>query len=322
MTNKAARKKGGIDFGRAVLPILGVLVLLLGVLPACRPGPSQQVKVVTTSNIIADWVRQVGGEGVDVFALLPIGSDPHTFQPGAADVARVAEADVIFTVGLGLEGAWLSRLLANAAAEPGRVVALGDYVDPIIAEELHGEGEEKEEHGTFDPHFWWDPLRVKEAVDVIARFLTAVDEAAEQAYSRNNASYNQKLDELHARTTAKTGQIPSERRKLVTSHETMSYFAQRYGFQAVGAVFPGITTEREPSPSELAELVRKIRELNVPAIFTETIVSDRLAQSVASETGTRLVRLYSDSLGGQGGGADTYIAMMETNVAAIVQALK
>ncbi|OGO40212.1 MAG: hypothetical protein A2147_09895 [Chloroflexi bacterium RBG_16_57_8] len=274
--------------------------------------------------MVADWVREVGSDRVEVFALLRPGTDPHTFQPGAADVARVAGADLIFTVGLGLEGAWLNRLLENAAADPARVVALGDNVDPLLGAEEEHEGEEEEEegHGPFDPHFWWDPLRVKKAVDQIARRLSEVDPEGAETYSRNGASYGQKLDSLDARTSDRVKQIPQERRKLVTSHETLNYFATRYGFEAVGAVIPGISTEREPSPAELAELTTKIRELGVPVIFTETIVSDRLAFAVASETGTRIVRLHTDSLGDPRSGADTYIKMMDSNVEAIVQALK
>src|SRR3972149_397992 len=144
--------------------VIGSLLFLAAALQACTPtAPTEKTQVVTTSNIVADWVREVGSDRVEVFALLRPGTDPHTFQPGAADVARVAGADLIFTVGLGLEGAWLNRLLENAAADPARVVALGDNVDPLLgAEEEHeGEEEEEEDHGPFDPHFWWDPLRVK-----------------------------------------------------------------------------------------------------------------------------------------------------------------
>lgn len=316
--NISDRQKRITNRSWVALLILSALMLLLGTSPACRaepPAPSQQVMVVTTSNIIADWVRQVGDNRVDVFALVPIGTDPHTFEPGAGDVARVADAEIIFTIGLGLEGAWLSQLLENAAADPGRVVALGDYVNPIAADEGL-------EHGKFDPHFWWDPLRVKKAVDEITRRLTTADTAGADTYSRNAASYQEELDGLHARIMESTNQIPQERRKLVTSHETMNYFAGRYGFEAVGSVFPGITTEREPSPAELTELVSKIQELGVPAIFTETIVSDRLARAVASETGIQIVRLYTGSLGPAGSGAETYISMMDTNVEAIVQALR
>lgn len=316
-------KKCAMNRGWAGVLVLSAWLLFLGMLPACRAATTQQLKVVTTSNIVADWVSRVGGDRVDVFTLLPVGADPHTFQPGARDVARVAEADAIFTVGLGLEGVWLSRLLENAAADLGRVIALGELVDPLPGEEEH-QGEKKggEEEGPYDPHFWWDPLRVKKAVNEITQRLITADEAGAETYARNGDSYQKELDGLHARIMEKIGQIPRERRTLVTSHETMNYFAGRYGFEAAGSVFPGITTEREPSPAELAELVRRVREFGVAAIFTETIVSDRLARSVAGETGTKIVRLYSDSLGSPGSGADTYIRMMDSNVEAIVKALK
>lgn len=309
------------------LAIAWAIILLGLMVPACTQGSySEKVMVVTTSNIVADWITQVGGDNVEVHSLLPAGADPHTFQPGAGDVALVAKAKIVFTIGLGLEGTWLNRLLENAVANPDRVKNLGDHVNPIKAleEETLEEQEEQEDHqhGIYDPHFWWDPLRVKMAVEGIAQQLSLADPDNTDIYSQNKTGYIDELDKLDTRIRQQIMQIPAERREIVTSHETMQYFSIRYGFHAIGSIFSGVTTEQEPSPAELANLTKRIVALGVPAIFTETTVNDRLARAIATETGARVVRLYSDSLGLPESGADTYIGMMDTDIELIVDALK
>ena len=298
-------------------------ILLLLMIPACTRDSSQgKIIVVTTNNIIADWAMHVGGEKVEVHSLLAAGVDPHTFQPGAGDVAVVAKARVIFTIGLGLEGAWLNRLLENAAASPDRVKTLGDQVNPLAAPEEKQGIPAEDQARIFDPHFWWDPLKAKIAVDEIAHQLIIVDPDNTGIYTQNSDIYTDELNKLDTRIKQNIMQIPTERRKIVTSHETMQYFAVHYGFEAVGSIFAGVTTEKEPSPAELSTLTKNIESLGVPAIFTETTVNDRLARAIATETGVRIVRLYSDSLGLPGSGADTYIAMMDTDIKLIVDALE
>ena len=354
-----------------------------------------KVSIVTTTNIMADWISNVGGDSVDVFSLVPVGADPHTFQPGAKDVARIAEADLVLSVGLGLEGAWLHDLLENAARDTSSIVEMGEIVDPIefaqghadeidvleeishvvheveegeispeegIEElkELLAEGEEElpemvletiakvddgqmaagdaieavegltsegeddhadHGHGLEDPHFWFDPLRVKLVVNDIAARLSVIDPERGSTYTANASAYNARLDELHSWTEEQVGTVPDDRRLLVTSHDSYGYFANLYGFEVVGVVL-SITTDVEPSAGDLADLVHEVKENNVPAVFGETTVSERLAKAVASESGVKLVRLYSGSLGPDGSGAATYIEMITTNVGRIVEALK
>jgi ABC-type Zn uptake system ZnuABC Zn-binding protein ZnuA len=302
------------DFFLIMILLLTVILSVCG----CSKGfvNSTKVKVVTTSNIVADWVSEVGRDGIDVFALMPIGSDPHTYQPGAADVARVSEASVIFSVGLNLEGAWLSQLIKNASTDPSRVTALGEFIEPLPA--VPGEtGAE-----TLDPHFWWDPSRVKLAVDQIVEKLIAVDPGSAAIYHENASLYKIALDNLDQSIADKTRLIPESNRKIVSSHETMQYFSQRYGYVAVGSIFPGISTDREPTAAELAALTAKIQELGVSTIFTETSVSDRLSLAIAQETGVKVVKLYTDSLGTRANNANTYINMMGTDIDAIFNALK
>ena len=191
-------------------------------------------------------------------------------------------------------------------------------------EHLTEEGEDEHAghgHGIHDPHFWFDPLRVKLVVNDLAARLSVLDPASRHIYTANAAAYNAQLDELHFWTQDQVAAVPHDHRYLVTSHESFGYFANLYDFDVIGVIL-STTTEVEPSPADLAELTHEVEEYGVPVIFGETTVSDRLAQAVASETGADLVRLYSGSLGAEGSGADTYIGMVRTNVERIVGALK
>ena len=197
-----------------------------------------------------------------------------------------------------------------------------DHDEDEHDEDEHDEGgHDGHGHGAFDPHFWFDPLRVKSVVNDIAARLAVLDPERGDTYRANAAAYNEGLDELHAWTAQQVGAVPEERRILVTSHDSLQYFARLYGFEVIGTILP-ITTEVEASAEHLAELVEIVEEHNAPAIFGETTVSERLAQAVATETGAKLVRLYSGSLGVEGSGAETYIKMARTNVERIVEALK
>ena len=402
--------------------------------PAPAPQPDvEPVDVVTTTNIVADWASIVGGDRVNVLSLLPAGADPHAYQPGAQDVAAIADADIILSVGLGLEESWLHELMENAARDESAVVEVAEIVDPIEFGETHAEeveileeishvvheveegeisaeeglmeireaieaaeamaeaeeeeghhedeedeeeeGEEHEEegeehhgeegemhldemvmeiiaqveagqfdaeeaieeiehmteegheeheghgHGIHDPHFWFDPIRVKLVVNDIAARLSVLDPDGRDTFNANATAYNAELDELHSWTQEQVAVVPDDRRYLVTSHDSFGYFADLYGFEVVGVIL-STTTEVEPSPADLAELTHEVEEYGVPAIFGETTVSERLAASVAAESGAELVRLYSGSLGSEGSGAETYIGMIRTNVERIVGALK
>ena len=372
--------------------------------PAPTSGAStpraEPLQVAATSNIVADWARNVGGDRVEVFSITPPGADPHSFQPGAKDIARIADADLVLSVGLGLEESWLHELLENAARDPEAIVKLGELVDPIEFSEGHagevdlldavsgvvheveegeiepaaaleevrellanveddgdadeppamirailaqvdggqtdagdaieeieaiaGDGEETHDghgHGLEDPHFWFDPIRVKTAVNEIASRFSALDPARSDAFSANAAAYNAGLDQLHAWIEEQVAQAPEERRLLLTSHDSFGYFANRYGFEVVGVIL-GVTTETEPSAEHLAELIEEVEEEGAPAVFGETMVSERLAATVAEETGAKFIRLYSGSLGPADSEAATYVDMVRTNVERIVDALK
>ena len=192
-------------------------------------------------------------------------------------------------------------------------------------EEEHDEGEEDEHghgHGELDPHFWFDPLRVKQTVNSIAVQLSTHDPDGQTLYRDNAAAYNEQLDDLHAWITQQVAALPENRRVLVTSHDSFQYFAKRYGFEVAGAIFP-VTTEAEPTARDLAMIIETIEHEGVPAVFTERSHSERLAQRVAEESGAILIGgLYTGSLGEAGGEAGTYIDLMRHNTTIIVEALQ
>ena len=178
------------------------------------------------------------------------------------------------------------------------------------------------DHGPLDPHFWFDPNRVKIAVNDIAARLSALDPDGAGYYFQNAADYGEQLDELHSWIEEQVKVVSPERRLLVTSHDTFAYFADVYGFEVIGAIIPSLAPDVEPSAEHLAELVEVIREHNAPAVFSETTVSGKLPQALARETGAVFAQLYADSLGEKGAAAGTYLGMMRANVETLVAALR
>lgn len=302
---------------------LGIIVLI-GLLAACSTTPpdaqSGKLKVVATTNIVGDVVAQIGGEAIDLTVMLPLGADPHGFQPTPQDLVRIAEADIIFINGLGLE-TFLAEMVESTATD-AEVVEVSMGIGAIAAEEHHDEEEgEEEEHGEFDPHVWMDVTNVMIWTDNTAAALSARDPENAATYAANAAAYRDELDALDAWIMEQVGQLTEEQRVLVTDHDSFAYFAQRYGFTIVGAVFPSVTTLAEPSAQELAELEEAIAAFNVPAIFVETTVSPRLAEQVAADTGIQVITLYGGSLSAADGPAATYLDMMRYDVMVIVEAL-
>ena len=193
----------------------------------------------------------------------------------------------------------------------------GDHME---AEDPHAGHDH--DHGIWDPHFWFDPIRVKLAINEIAARLSALDPENAGTYFANASAYEHELDELHAWTQDHVELVRPERRLLITSHDSLSYFAELYGFEVVGLVIPSLSTHVEPSAEHIAGLIETVREHDVRAVFGETTVDQKIVEALSRETGADLVQLYSGSLGVEGSGADTYLGMVRTNVERIVEALK
>ena len=345
-----------------MLPVLLLALMLAAV--ACAGAASDEpagsdpaaddeagkLTVVTTLNLIADWVAVVGGDAVVVSPLLPADADPHNYKPGAQDVAKVAEADLVVTIGEGLEDQWVNDLVSRVAKDADAIVSLHQYIDFLEyeqdghgdhdhghggADHDHGHGNADHhhhhgnadhhhghDHGPLDPHFWFDPLRVKDAVRGIAESLAAADPDRRSEYEANAAAYAAELDALHAWIEEQVAAVPEERRLLVSSHDSLRYFAQRYGFKIVGAVMPP-SGQEEPTAQEMTALVEHIKEERVPAIFSEDIFAPRLSQRIAEETGVQIVSaLRTSSLGEPGSATGSYLGFMRYNVGVIVEALK
>lgn len=322
-------RRARAPFHTAWLP-LAVILLAVAALAACRPsvtnpdGTPRKLRVVATTSIHADLTRQVAGDAAEVISLLPAGVDPHDFEPSAADVEKVAQADVIVINGLDLE-AWFGRLKANAGGN-AKVITMSTGIKTRKADPR---GPSKNDHGhdghdhDADPHIWQSPVNAKKMVETVRNGLMTADKANANAYLERAKAYLRELDDLHAWIKAQIETIPPERRKVVTNHEAFGYYLDEYGLKFVGSVLPASGAGAEPSAQEIAELVRKVREQNVPAIFTENTFNAKLADQLARDAGVKVVTsLYSDALGPPGSGADTYIGMMRANTEAIVQALK
>ncbi|MFQ5554333.1 MAG: metal ABC transporter substrate-binding protein [Acidimicrobiia bacterium] len=302
---------------RVALPALGLA--LVGVACTATSGPpgsgspeGRSLEIVTTTTVLGDVARNVVGNDGTVEVLVPIGVDPHEFTPSARQIAAVREADLVIANGLLLEER-LADVLESIASDGANVLTLGDLVDPLPL------GEDAE--GALDPHVWFDPLRMADAARVIAAELDVV--APGVPWSARAESYAAELLAADAAIVEVLESIPAGRRKLVTNHDALGYFADRYGFAVVGVVVPGGSTLSEPSSATLADLVETIARENVTVIFAEQTESVALAEAVAAEIGTdvEVVELYTGSLGEAGSGADTLIGMLVTNAGLIADAL-
>jgi len=271
----------------------------------------EKLRVVATTTIVGDVVRAVGDDAIELTVLLPLNADPHTYEPTPQDIIAVSDAHIIFVNGAGLE-AFLEHLLESAGSRTP-VVSVSEGIELRRFVEK-GRG--------VDPHVWFNPNNVITWTHNIERTLSHFDPAHAELYQANAQKYEQALEELDAWIEEQVSQIPPERRKLVTDHQAFGYFADRYGFEQVGAIFPSFSAGAEPSAQEVAELEEKIRRLGVPAIFVGTTVNPALAQRIAQDTGVKVVPLYTGSLSSSDGPAASYIDLMRYNVTAIVNALK
>ena len=289
----------------------------------------EKLKVVATTNIVGDLARNVGGDKIELTAMLPIGADSHTYAPAPQDAASVADAHVVFVNGLHLEE-FLEELIENAGGE-APVVAVSAHIETRqfneAAEQGHGhedETHEDEEHGHegADPHVWMTPVNAIIMVHNIEHALSELDPANAETYETNAEAYEAQLEALDAWVKTQIETIPVENRELVTDHEAFGYYADRYGLEIVGTVIPAYSTNAEPSAQELAQLQAAIEEFDTKAIFVGTTMNPVLAQRIAGDTGTKLIALYTESLGEAGSGAETYLNYIRYNTTAIVEALK
>jgi ABC-type Zn uptake system ZnuABC Zn-binding protein ZnuA len=282
------------------------------------PAADQKYKVVATTSIIGDVVSQVGDDLIALSVLLPVGTDPHSFDPTPQDIAKVAEADLIFANGAGLEE-FLDNLVESAGAED-KVIYLSDGIDFLKAD---GDDHDHEnENAGVDPHTWTDPNNVMVWIRNIEEALSELDPQNAASYDANAGKYQAELEALDVWIRDQVELVPAENRKLVTDHKFFAYFADRYGFEQVGALIPAYSTLAEPTAQELSKIEDAIRQLDVKAIFVGNSVNPALAERVSEDTGTALISIYTGSLSEPGDQADTYLEYMRYNTSIFVNALR
>lgn len=320
---------------RPALVLLGTAAAALALVacggsPSADPGgesptPPERPLVIATTPIVGDLVARVAGDSVEVVTVMPPGVDPHDFEPSAAQAARLRSAALIVENGLGLEER-LQPAIDAAEADGVPVLSLGELLDPLPLDEsgdAHGHGADDHAHSgepattdtALDPHVWLDPDRMARAAMIVAVELARVtnaDDAAATALRNDARQYAAAA--LAAATEAERtlATIPESRRILVTNHDALGYFANRFGLEVKGVIVPGGSTQAEPSAAEVAELVKVLRATRVPAIFTESTTSSRLPDTIARDAGgnVRVVVVTTDTLGRSGAADSTYAGLI------------
>jgi ABC-type Zn uptake system ZnuABC Zn-binding protein ZnuA len=282
------------------------VLLLVVAIAGCGDdaGSAGGVDVVATTTQAADLARQVGGNRVNVEGMLRPGGDPHDYEPRPSDVQAVARAAVVLRSG-GEVDDWLGDVIDNAGgdAEP---VTLIDSVKRLDD----------------DPHWWQDPTNGVRAVEAIRAALSKADPAHRAAYARNAERTIRRLRRLDRTIAGCVERVPRAKRKIVTTHDALGYFARRYGVEVVGAVIPSLSTQAQASAGDVERLVEQIRREGVEAVFPESSVNPDIERAIAREAGARIGdSLYADSLGPKGSAGETYIGALASDARRLVRGM-
>ena len=295
---------------------LGVLVLSL-VLIACSGGSTEagcpeidgrEINVVATTPMIGEFVSQVAGDNINLTVLMPPEADPHTYEPAPQDAGKIADADLVFYTGLMYEPAPLIELLENSVCGSEALAEVGDSVFPIEFKESghddhddHGEkghddhdeeGHDDHEghgHGAYDPHFWFDPNRVAYAAEFIESKLIEFDPSNTADYEAAGDSYTAELNSLTGQVSQLIASIPSQNRKLITTHESLGYLEAKFGLEVLSTIIPNLDSSNEISPAQLVGVIDVIEDNNVKVIFIEAEAPSVYAETIVAETGIRAV---------------------------------
>ena len=284
--------------------LLNLLTFSFFVPPALAQSPP--LPVVASFSILGDFVREVGGSGVDVSTIVGPNGDAHVYEPTPADGRKLARARLVFVNGLGFEG-WIDRLIA-ASKTKAKIVTASAGVAPRQGEE------------GLDPHAWQDVANARRYVENIRDALVAADPGRAALYRANATAYLAKLDALDHEVAAALATIPPARRRIISTHDAFGYFSARYGFEFIAP--EGVSTEAEASARDIARIINSVKREKVAAVFLENIADPRLAESIAAQTGAKIGgTLYSDALSDANGPAPNYIEMVRHNVKELTEAL-
>lgn len=299
------------------------LLLLVLVLAACGTETGQQttpgvsggkLSIVTTTTQIRSMTEAITGDRAVVRSILTPGADPHEFEPTPSDVQAIVESALVLENGIGLDS-WANKLIANAGGDRP-VVTVTDGIPLRGAEGDEGEAGK-------DPHVWFSVTNAMTMTRNIRDALVRVDPTNASSYQFNADTYLAKLDDLDKYIAAQVATIPTEDRKMVTNHDAFGYFIERYGLTFVGSIIPSMSTGAQPSARDVADIITKLKQEKVKAIFLESSINPTLAQQIGEDTGVKVVdTLYGDTLGAPGTPGADYIGMMRYNADTIVTALK
>lgn len=321
--------------------VAAVLVSACGTAGAADDRDDGRPVIAVTTTIMGDVVRNVAPADATVTVLMPPGSDPHTYEPSARQLVELQDADIVVASGGVEEG--LRRALDETAAAGVPVFSALEHVTPLGdedhdtdedheadagGEDDHGDedqdtgADDGHDHGGVDPHFWMDPLRMAEVVDALGARLGDLT-GRPQATAGRARAYADDLARLDDRIAGLFADLPADRRTIVTNHEALTYFADRYDLQVVGTVIPSTSTGAEPSAQDIERLAAALRRAHVTTVFAESTAPRTLAEALAREVGpgTEVAVLHTESVGGDGDPA-TYIEMLETDAERIAQALR
>ena len=298
----------------------GVLALSL-VLIACSGGSSEagcpeidgrELNVVATTPMIGEFVREVGGDSINLTVLMPPEANPHTYEPAPQDAGKIADADLVFYTGLMYEPAPLIELLENSVCGSEALAEVGESVFPIEFKEgghddHHGEkghddhdeeghddhddhgGHEGHGHGAYDPHFWFDPNRVAYAAEFIESKLVQFDPSNSANYEAAGEAYVSELKSLTSQVSQLISSVPSQNRKLITTHESLGYLEAKFGLEVLSTIIPDLDSSNEISPSQLVGVIDVIEDNNVKVIFIEAEAPSVYAETIVAETGIKAV---------------------------------
>ncbi|RXJ04012.1 metal ABC transporter substrate-binding protein [Anaerobacillus alkaliphilus] len=300
---------------KALIVSLSFLVLASLTLIGCSseeatsPGEEAEgLTIITSFSVLDDIIKNVIGDRGTVSYIIPIGEEPHEYEPVPSDYRKVSEADVFYVNGLDLEE-WLEKVVSNVSDT--EIVTLSDGVTPIP---LVGDDEA-------DPHAWLNPKNVITYVENLVADLVARDPGGEDIYRANAEAYIQELEELDTWIREQVAIIPEQQRVIIVSENAFKYFGEEYGFHTDGIW--EINSLEEGTPQQFARLAEVIKDRNVPAVFVETTVDTRYMETVSKEAGVTIAgEVYTDAVGKEGSGAETFIKMIKHNVNVFVDGLK
>ena len=322
---------------------VAVLTLSL-VLIACSGGTEEagcpeindrQINVVATTPMIGEFVSQVGGDNINLTVLMPPEADPHTYDPAPQDAGKIADADLVFYTGLKYEPAALIKLLENSACGTEALAEVGENVYPIEFkegghddhdEEGHDDHDEEghddhagHDHGVYDPHFWFDPNRVAYAAEYIENKLTEFDPSNAAEYGTSTDAFVSELNDLSRRVSELISSVPSQNRKLITTHESLGYLEAKYGLEILSTIIPSLTSANEISPAQLVDVIDVIEDNNIKVIFIEAEAPSVYAETIVAETDIKAVTgLWVETLKEN----QSYADFLISNVELITESLK